>query len=478
MLYHDRLSVVSDSRVSMRRILTWLGTGTTFAAVASPVLLAQVPPSTTAFVDVAVVPMDRERVLAHQTVLVRHGRIVALGPVRHIAVPAGARRIDGRGKYLMPGLGDMHVHGTAPDRVRLLRYLAHGVTTIRDMYTSINRVETPALAAKRAVARGELLGPHIYTAERFATFSSGASDSTLVMTPLARIDSAALAAAVPYVVALKWAGHDFVKLYDLPHPVYDSIVAAAKRVGLRVAGHVPAIGHPEDVGLERVLHDRWASIEHGTGYFGYMTGGFPEILPVGVQHKRPDLLAALDTAEWMRPDYTWDTTKIRQIAIATREAGVWNCPTLRLWRILADNALRPESKLNQTMTEAQQQWLIRWVDLLYKTMRALEDVGAGLLLGTDDAEGGQYVATELEVLVAKVGLTPYQALATGTRNIATFLGTLDSMGTVGVGKRADLILLDSNPLRDVRAVQSRVGVMMGGQWLSRAEIDARLKDPE
>jgi len=396
----------------------------------------------------------------------------------------------------------MHVHGTIPDSVQLLRYLAHGVTTIRDMYTKFNEVDTPSLEAKRAVESGTLLGPRIYTAERLVpTYVPGAPDRTSLFPPQVP-DSNSVKAAAPFVVALKQAGHDFIKVYDLPHPVYDSVAAAAQRVGLRMAGHVAATGQVGDVGLERVLQDRWASIEHGTGYFGYMTGGFPEVHPA-TRDDEGRLLAVLDTASWMRPGVQWDTAKLRRIAVATREAGVWNCPTLWVWYMQTDDSLgfrggagdrtgaaeaaQAAAAWKAGIAPRQWQWFVRWTDLMYQLVRALQDAGAGLLLGTDSFYshvgrfdsgtwlGFQAAPDELWALVTKAGLTPYQALATGTRNVAAFLGTQDSTGTVAVGKRADLVLLNGNPLQDIRAAASQAGVMVGGRWLARAELDARLQ---
>jgi imidazolonepropionase-like amidohydrolase len=117
--------------------------------------------------------------------------------------------------------------------------------------------------------------------------------------------------------------------------------------------------------------------------------------------------------------------------------------------------------------------------LIFQLTKALQEAGAGLLAGTDHGSPGGVepvpVSEELRVMVERAGLTPYEALATATRNPAAFLGTLDSTGTVAVGKRADLVLLAGNPLQDIRAAAVPSGVMVGGRWFTRAELDARVQ---
>ncbi len=200
-------------------------------------------------------------------------------------------------------------------------------------------------------------------------------------------------------------------------------MAAAARVKMPVAGHTPM-----SVGLEHTLKTHVASIEHLTGYLEYV---------------------AVDSTQLSEAD----DAKTAAIARATRSAGVWNCPTLYI-HIGAYNMPAAANKV----------------------VKALRDAGAGLLLGTDGVPIAAHItpAKELQALVT-AGLTPYEALATGTRNVAEFFGTLDSTGTVTVGKRADLVLLDMNPLQDVGNVTRQAGVMVNGRWVARAELEARLQ---
>ncbi len=420
----------------------------------------------TAFVNVSVVPMDRERVLHRQTVIVRDGRIVAFGRSSRVTIPQDARRIDGQGKYLMPGLADMHDHSLMPDSAGLFSRLAHGVTTVRDMHSG--GTTSMAIDAREAIASGKLLGPRIYTAgDPSAPGMPHAHDSD--------VSQVVLDSLVASTVALGSAGHDFVKLYGWPSPAYDSVIVAARRAGLPVVGHVPGA-----VGIERVLRDRWASIEHLTGYFEYIAK-----IPVSDQEGDFQRAAwtAPDTFAWLQPNYVLDSSRLRAIAVATRRAKVWNCPTLvpfdafraawndphnpetqRVRRAAADTAAAPALRDRARIAQR----MLRWIDFTPQFVKALHDAGAGLLLGTDKP-GGAAVHRELELLV-RAGLSPYEALVTGTRNVAQFLGTLDSAGTVAVGKRADLILLDGNPLVDIRYTAELAGVMINGRWLDRETI--------
>ncbi len=277
---------------------------------------------------------------------------------------------------------------------------------------------TPAL--RQRIAAGELLGPRIY--------ATGDPDK-----------GGKLEGWAKSIEALKAAGYDFVKLYANERPDYDSIVMVARRVGLPVVGHIPF-----EVGLTGVLADRWASIEHLTNYAEY-----------------GKTLAKLEPED---SDSLVPEATIREMAAATRQAGVWNCPTLTRIEVLASSSDRP---------------FVFW----RRMVKALQDAGAGLLLGSDAAFkgvtddyyplGGEGAHRELEALVA-AGLTPYQALEAGTRNVARFLGTEDSTGTVAVGKRADLILLNANPLANIRHSTALAGVMLGGRWLPKAELDRLL----
>jgi imidazolonepropionase-like amidohydrolase len=425
------------------------------------------PDSVVAFVNVTVIPMDRERTVPGQTVVVRGDRIVAIGPADQVEVPAGGLRVDGRGKFLIPGLAEMHAHipgGQAPDSVverTLFLYVSGGITTIRGMLGHPRH-----LALRDRVARGALLSPTVYT-------SGPSFNGNSVTTP---------ASAGKMVTEQKAAGYDFLKIHPgLTREVFDAMAATAQRAGIRFAGHVPLA-----VGLHRALEARYASIDHLDGYVEAMVRPGAPVKPADSK------FFGLNLGEHL------DETRLPALVEATRKAGVWNVPTQSLMENLAPGetadalARRPEMRYVPARTLSQ--WAEEKNSLLEETgsspksatammearrrlIKALHAGGAGLLLGSDAPQiynvPGFSIHRELESLVA-AGLTPYQALETGTRNVAVFFETLSETGTVETGKRADLVLLDANPLADVRNTTRRAGVMLGGRWLPKSAIDARL----
>lgn len=430
-------------------------------AVARPARAQQV----TVFEHVNVIPMDAERVLEDQHVVVENGRITLIGPAAATTVPAGARRIPARGKFLIPGLAEMHAHIPAPQAANafgdtftgnvLFLYVAAGVTTVRGMLGHPDH-----LTLRERVERGDPIGPRIWT-------SGPSVNGNSVRTPAAAVEAATTQAA---------AGYDFIKIHPgLTRPVFDSLDAAADRAGMPFAGHVPL-----EVGLDRALEAGYWSIDHLDGYVEALAGR------TGQQGGWFGAAFANDV----------DDAKIPVVARATATAGVWNVPTQILMESYAtaetadEMARRPE--LQYVPARMRTQWrewkvnasaqlpqatLDRWIEVRRALLKALHDAGAGLLLGSDAPQvwnvPGFSVHRELESLV-RAGLTPYEALATGTRNVAVFFGVADDAGTITSGKWADLILLDANPLTDVRNTTRRAGVMIRGRWLPQSEIDTRL----
>jgi len=422
-------------------------------------------PDTTAavFVDVTVVPMDSERLLPHQTVVVRDRRIAEIGPAAQVRAPRDARRIDGRGKYLMPGLADMHAHPET--KLDLLLYVADGVTTVRTMGSP------PDLRPWRAdAAANRLVSPSIYTA---GAVLDGSSDiyqgNQTIRTP---------AEAVQAVRQQHADGYDFIKVYNsLSKDVYEAIIAEARRLGMPVAGHVPL-----SVGLRGALAARQASIEHLRGYAA-------ELVRAGAAAPGLDLRSR--TMAWNDAD----ESRFSTLAQATRDAGVWNCPTL-VWMqtqlvpraVYARWVDRPEMRFAppefrsdtrsqlpflKNFTEADYVAAQRTMPVQQRFVKSLHDAGARILLGTD--LGGFAVSEELGLL-AGAGLTPYEVLRSGTRDAAEFINQLDVWGTVSVGKRADLVLVDANPLADVANATRRTGVMLRGRWLPGAETARLLRE--
>lgn len=442
----------------MRAILAFLAALLTAAPAAAEIY---------AITDVTVVPMDSERTVPGQTVIVRDGRIASIGLAAAAAVPAGATVIDGGGRYLMPGLGEMHAHvPPSPDQAQwtedvLFLYAANGITFARSMLGAPHH-----LALRERAERGEILSPRIYTSGPSLNGNSVASPE----------DGRRM------VAEQKSAGYDFLKIHPgLDRPRYDAVAAAARELEMPFGGHVP-----DAVGIERAMAAGQATIDHLDGYMQLL-------VPDGATIGEPGLFGVNLTP------YA-DVARIPEAVRRTREAGVWNVPTESLIHhvLLPDpeNRLIAREELRYVPPAMRQSWIQartnlqsqpeydpdlarRYARIRGRLITSLADGGAGLLLGSDAPQWfnvpGFALHRELAILV-DAGLSPYQALASGTANVARFLGQEGRFGTVVPGARADLLLLKADPLADVGNVQNRVGVMLNGRWLPEERIQAGLAE--
>ncbi|MCA1623335.1 MAG: amidohydrolase family protein [Acidobacteria bacterium] len=424
-----------------------------------------------AFVNVNVVPMDSERVVQNQTIIIRDGRIAAIGAAKRVRVPQGAVKIDGRGRYLMPGLADMHVHLEYFDReAQLLLFLANGVTTVRNMDGRPNILEW-----RKRIAAGNLLGPNIFTAGAILEGKPPfRNDNRVVETP---------AEAVAEVVKQKQEGYDFIKVYHtLDRETYKAIVAEATKHGLTVAGHVP-----RSVGLPGALAANQKSIEHLDGF---------------IDEIEADDSPLKNQRSWLKRYFAVkvDDAKIRSIVGATERAKVWNVPTLveRRLSALTTNELQTrlrQPELKYLPPETAEFWsasnkritgrmsaddfarLAEGEKTRNRLVKLLHDGGARLLVGTDTPNAfvipGFLVVEELQNFV-EAGLTPYQAIKAATKDAAEFLGASNEFGTISVGRRADLILVEGNPLESVANLKRRAGVMVRGRWLTTSDLQKQL----
>lgn len=430
--------------------------------------LRNLPPQVTAaFTNVNVIPMDTERVIPAQTVIVENGRITKIGPTANITVPQNATLYDGTDRYLMPGLIDCHVH--IYNENDLLLFLANGITTVRDLNGHPGELQW-----RTQIDQGNLLGPTLYVSSPIIDGDPPVFGGNIP------VNTEAEARAV--VNQQKSSGYDFIKVYSaLTIPAYDALAQAAQSVGLKIVGHVPG-----RVGITHALEMGHYSIEHLYGYARLLQDP-SQPNPGGFRR----LYGAVDIDESLLPD----------LAAATRDAGAWNCPTL----IVLDRWVPPnEGQALMTLPELRYVspgQLASWnpatnflvtdgyLDNSSAALRAqgrsvrrtivkgLHDAGAGLILGSDAGTlyvgAGFSIHTELQNLI-ETGLTPYQVLKMGTHNAAVFLEAENVFGTVAVGKRADLILLEKNPLENVAHVQNPIGVMVKGRWLSKDAIQEQL----
>ena len=436
-------------RFRLRVSLGTLVAALLLAAPALPSGPAPQPACATAFVHVAVVPMDAPRVLRDQTVIVADGRIRELGPSASTPVPKGARVVDGRGRYLMPGLADMHAHLYAEQELTL--HVVNGVTTV------FNLNGRPAhLAWRTRVAAGELLGPTIYTAG--PTFDRPRSPEEAV----AEVDRQAA------------AGYDAVKIYNqVSAAEYPALTAEAKKKGLLLVGHVA-----REPGFAMTL-SAGQSIAHAEEYVYTYFNDDPD--------PRNEVVHPLDTM------------KIPKAVAMTREAGIAVIPTL----VAFHNIVRQATAIQDYLRDPHLVYLVpsmraaleperntyanRWpperlpgLAMSYEFQRllvkALHDGGVPILAGTDVSwlgVPGFSLVEEVENF-QDMGFEPYAALKTATVDPAKMLRHDGEFGTVAVGRRADLILLSRNPLDDVRTLEKPVGVMAAGRWIPAAERDRLL----
>ncbi|HYP51639.1 MAG TPA: amidohydrolase family protein [Pyrinomonadaceae bacterium] len=425
---------------------------------------------TIAFIGVSVIPMDKERVLKNQTVFIRSGRIAEIGDESKIKIPTEALRIDGRGKFLMPGIVDMHLHlppgeGANNDlpsqQLRLL--LANGVTTGRNMIGSPTN-----LVLRDKINKGEITGPQIFTAGP----------------PLHGNNTSSVEAAVKVVNDQKKAGYDLLKVHEgLKPEVYDAIAKTAREVGIQFAGHVTF-----SVGLKRALAAKQTSIEHLDNYLQAAV-----VAPDANFEITPSQVVLGDTLKYI------DEKKLAELARETKSSNVANNPTLTLFKlVVSDN--KPEeylkweemqyipAKMRENFAKQKAGTLNipgsleekkRYIEMRNLLIRELYKAGAKIIVGPDSPQfflvPGFATHREMQSL-AEAGLSNYAVLEAATRNGAENLGMLKEFGTIEKGKRADLLLLDANPLDSIGNARRIAGVMVRGKWLSKTDLQKMLED--
>jgi imidazolonepropionase-like amidohydrolase len=369
--------------------------------------------------------------------------------------------IDGAEGWLIPALAEMHAH--VPPRSQgeqrvddvLALFLAGGVTTIRGMLG-----EPWHLELREELADGRRIGPRLIT--------SGPSFNGNTVTAPAQGAARAREQAA--------AGYDFLKIHPgLSRDEFLAIAKAAQDAGLPVAGHVSF-----ETGLETALRWRQASIDHLDAYAEALVPPTSDLFETPPEFFGINLAAAMDPSG------------IDDLARQTAEAGVWNVPTQSLFEGTLGPASLEELRQRPGMDLLSAETLERWersvqelreriteedrrhfLAIRRALIGALQDAGAGLLLGSDAPQimnvPGYSVHQELQHLVAS-GLTPLEALQTGTVNVARFFGE-DDRGRIAPGQVADFVLLGANPLEDIGNTAAILGVAREGRWLDRSTLD-------
>lgn len=415
--------------------------------------------------SVNVIPMDAELVIPNQTVVISQGKITAIGAKPKYS--KNALVIDGKGKYLMPGLAEMHAHvppidDLEPMKEVLFLFAANGITTIRGMLGHPKHLELRSM-----IQQGTVNGPHFYTT---GPSFNGISVRTAE-------------AGAEMVRRQKEMGYDFLKLHPgLNLETFPAIASMAHEVGIPFAGHVSYA-----VGVWRAIDAGYSSIDH--------LDGFVEALVPGIDNVTEQEAGLFG----MFVGHRADVSRIPSLMKALKEKNIWVVPTQSLaekWFSPTYNAesFRNDPNSKYMAPQTVEQWITTKKNLLANPLYNSANIeslirlrrqlilecqknGVGLLLGCDAPQvfnvPGFSTHQELVYLVES-GLTPYQALRTGTVNVARYL-KLDDSGVIRTGAVADLVLVNGNPLTDITQTQNISGVMLNGKWLSKAEIDAGLK---
>jgi hypothetical protein len=373
--------------------------------------------------------------------------------------------VDGRGKYLMPGLAEMHGHVPGQDAADyaedvLFLYVSQGALTVRGMQGHPWHFEL-----RGRVDSGELIGPRLY----------------LSSPPMSGNSVPDAATAERLVREHEAAGYDLLKVHEgLSPAAYQAIARTATELDLMWGGHVP-----DAVGLDGALAAKQTTIDHLDNYID------------AIERDDSPLRDAPPQQRARLPLYA-DAAKIPGVARRTREAGVAVVPTMALWEVLRGGhdaaAMRDRAELRYMPPQVVQSWIERVdrtrasvdpaiaaaeIRVRNQILKALHDEGAAILMGTDAPQvfsvPGFSLHREMQVMV-DAGMTPYEVLRTGTVAVAEHFGTQAEAGTLAPGKHADLMLLDANPFDDIANAGRIAGVLIRGRWLPRAEIDRRLAD--
>jgi hypothetical protein len=457
----------------------------------------QAPDADLAITRVAVVDVEQGRAVPDQTVLISDGRVVAIGSGARTRLRDGVRAIDGRGKYLIPGLLDMHVHmmgSGKPTEIEMPLFVAHGVTGVRVMGAdrpSARPDETPGLAMHRdwqvRIASGTLVGPRLLALASWAVNgSAGISDAMPAFyKATTREEGQQLARH------LKERGFDFIKVYNnLSREGFLGLSEEARRLGLPLAGHEPG-----PMSALELSNAGQGSIEHSRIF---LFDCFP-----GADSMRQGLLEVPATALRRRMIDEHDPARCAEVFRTFARNRTYITPTHGTRKMDAfadDSAYRRDARMKYIPLLTQRAWLADADGMVagdsspagrksfmefYRRGRTLTReayrAGVPVMVGTDAGDSfmfpGSSVHDELQELVT-AGLSPAEALRAATLSGAEYLGRAGDLGTVQPGRLADLVLLDADPLADVANVSRIHAVILNGRVFERRALDSMLASVE
>ncbi|RDZ27237.1 amidohydrolase family protein [Lysobacter silvisoli] len=447
--------------------------------------------------DVTVIPADTDEVLAHRDVLIRDGRIAAVAERGQARAPRGAQRIDGQGKYLIPGLVDAHVHiategaprdsknpaiagldlGSehAYDRRVMLSFLKAGVTGAANMGGGV-RSDEDLLWLRDEIAAGRMIGPRLYVAKRI----NGPRAEILVPrpdnVPASKPEAPTTAAdGIAAVRAAKARGYDFIKPYQfLNRETYRAVVEESRRLGLPTSGHLPELGCGGCADRAYAFEHPLDNIAHAEelGRFGRESNLAPR-----------DIDALVDQVVRSKQGVTPTLITLKQIVYMYVQHEVpptppgWDAlvdPITRLdWAPAGNNYLSAKFR-NQPGADT----FSAGNDFSRLLTRELWKRGVPLTVGTDAALPSLAfgISVHQEMLeLREIGLTPLEVLRAASINAHRLFDRDGGNGAVRVGQRADLVLLDADPLADIRNVGRIHGVFARGRWLPASDIDAMIE---
>ena len=455
-----------------------------------------------AFTHVTVIDATGAPAQPDMTVVVNKDRITALGKSGEVEILQGAQSVDATGKFLIPGLWDMHVHAVREGTLEQFfpLFIANGITGVRDMGSPmpLNQIHE----VRKQIAEGRMLGPRIVAA---GPMVDGPDPLMADMSVGVATESEARAT----VKSLKERGADFIKVWSfVPRDAYFALADEAKKQGIPFAGHVP-----EFVTVAEASDAGQINLEHPFGILQACSNREEELHNIRKQTlTNPDisLPSRIRTLVWPPAQELLESYSEQKAAKLFRrfaENGTWLVPTLFMWQAFVhiddkgflndprhrfmpqswrDAWSRENSLFLMGQTDAEWVLFIKNQEmLLQKHVEITGDMhqaGVRFMPGSDASDWnlvfpGWSVHDEIEMFV-KAGFTPMEALQTATRNPAEFLGKLDDLGTVEEGKLADLVLLDANPLDDIRNTQKIAGVVVAGKYLDRPELDNLLAQVE
>ncbi len=443
------------------------------ASLACVPTLGRAQPGSIAITSVTLIDGTGAPARGAMTVILRDGRITDVDPSATARIPDGATIVDGSGKFLIPGLWDMHVHLSKAGAGSLPLLVAYGVTTVRDMGGDAEQLlgwRADIGAGRRVGPRLRLAGPMLESPERVAKMRKR---GTVEPVDRFRAGVGDAADAERVVDSLDRLGVDFIKLRTVASTsVYRAIAAAATRHGL------PLVGHASEVPFEEVLRANQRSVEHAV-YPALQ--GFPP-------KQRASLIA----------DMKRRGTVLVPTAVSYYQS--LDLPNARLRRLLADSLGASDPRRRYISGYLLDDWREQLEERpgglrasiqgavvgrihsgAVKDSREMHRAGVRILPGSDLAVLGIYPGSglhdELRLFVDRLGMTPMEAIVSATRHSAEFLGMLDSVGTIERGRIADMVLLTADPLADIRNTLKIDAVMVRGRMFDRATLDV-MTDPK